>query len=47
MSSEPTTIEFDPFSPTYFDDPYDLYRRMLVERLVWFWSNHFCVSADS
>jgi cytochrome P450 len=29
-------LEFDPFSPEYFDDPYDLYRRMRDERPVYF-----------
>lgn len=27
-------IVFDPYSPTYFDDPYDLYRRMRDEAPV-------------
>jgi cytochrome P450 len=30
------TLEFDPFSREYFDDPYDLYRRMRDERPVYF-----------
>jgi cytochrome P450 len=31
-----TTLEFDPFSREYFDDPYDLYRRMRDEAPVYF-----------
>ncbi len=31
-----TTAEFDPFSAEYFDDPYDLYRRMRDEAPVFF-----------
>ena len=31
-----TTAEFDPFSAEYFDDPYDLYRRMRDEAPVYF-----------
>lgn len=34
MTSPDTEIEFDPFSATYFNDPYDLYRRMRDERPV-------------
>jgi cytochrome P450 len=29
-------VEFDPFSATYFDDPYDLYRRLRDEAPVYF-----------
>lgn len=34
MTSQDTEIEFDPYSATYFNDPYDLYRRMRDERPV-------------
>ena len=34
MSSQDTAIEFDPYSATYFNDPYDTYRRMRDERPV-------------
>jgi cytochrome P450 len=34
MTTESEKVEFDPFSPTYFDDPYDLYRRMRDEAPV-------------
>ncbi len=34
MTSQDADIEFDPYSTTYFDDPYDLYRRMRDERPV-------------
>src|SRR5438105_8636440 len=30
------TLEFDPFSPTYFEDPYGLYARMRGEAPVYF-----------
>jgi len=30
------SVEFDPFSNEFFDDPYDLYRRMRDERPVYF-----------
>lgn len=32
--SQATPVEFDPLSPVYFDDPYDLYRRMRDEAPV-------------
>ena len=28
-------IEFDPFSPTYFDDPYETYRQLRDDRPVY------------
>jgi cytochrome P450 len=34
MASPHPEIMFDPYSKTYFDDPYDLYRRMREERPV-------------
>lgn len=34
MIEHPSEVEFDPYSQTYFDDPYALYRRMRDERPV-------------
>lgn len=34
MTNHATRVEFDPLSPVYFDDPYDLYRRMRDEAPV-------------
>ncbi len=36
MTTAPASAEFDPFSDEYFDDPYDLYRRMRDEAPVSF-----------
>ncbi|HEY7915767.1 MAG TPA: cytochrome P450 [Acidimicrobiales bacterium] len=36
MTTTPAAAEFDPFSDEYFDDPYDLYRRMRDEAPVSF-----------
>ncbi len=36
MTPTPGAPEFDPFSAEYFDDPYDLYRRMRDEAPVYF-----------
>ena len=36
MTATDTPLEFDPFSPEYFQDPYDLYRRMRDDRPVFF-----------
>ncbi|WP_426573726.1 cytochrome P450 [Aquihabitans sp. McL0605] len=33
-AAEPAPIDFDPYSATYFDDPYDLYRRLRDEEPV-------------
>jgi cytochrome P450 len=38
--SEQVTVEFDPFSDVFFDDPYDLYRRMRDEAPV-YWSERY------
>jgi cytochrome P450 len=35
-----TTIEFDPVSSTFFDDPYDLYRRLRDESPVYYSVEH-------
>lgn len=36
MTATSTPVEFDPFSDEYFNDPYDLYRRMRDEAPVYF-----------
>ena len=36
MTSPVPTAEFDPFSDVFFDDPYDLYRRLRDESPVYF-----------
>jgi cytochrome P450 len=33
-ASQPEPVEFDPFSDVYFDDPYDMYRRLRAEAPV-------------
>jgi cytochrome P450 len=35
VSNESDTIEFDPFSSTYFDDPYDTYRQLRDHKPVY------------
>src|SRR5438067_12399361 len=36
MSTTTTPVEFDPFSDEFFNDPYDLYRRLRDEAPVYF-----------
>jgi cytochrome P450 len=40
MTATTTPVEFDPFSDEFFDDPYDLYRRMRDEAPVYYSEQH-------